>query len=48
MKETACVIITDRTNERGSGTCPRRSDRLVEPLPSGIFVKVSSDEGLAG
>ncbi|MEL0195142.1 MAG: hypothetical protein VW962_08695, partial [Acidimicrobiaceae bacterium] len=42
------VVITDRTDERCSGTCSRRSNRLVEPLAAGVFVKVRANEGLAG
>jgi hypothetical protein len=47
MEEPACVVITDRTNERGLGTCSCRGDRLVEPLAAGVFVKVRPNEGLA-
>ena len=48
MQEPTSVVITDRTNERCSGACSRRSYRLVEPLAAGIFVKVRANEGLAG
>ena len=48
MQEPTCVVITDRTNEHSSGTCSSGSNRLVEPLATGVFVKVSTNEGLAG